>query len=157
MLKYLSSLFILLCALNSGVALGQTSTLANEESFNKSDALRIVLDAIYDASFDFEGLYIVSHNIDFVSSKSERECEIVSYEALETHFEKIFQHFISYYPDEDLPYDQAIQDLRQISGRSEFKRCQESMDGLRGGQIEVTHYESLETPLWIRIEYNTEQ
>lgn len=127
--------------------------LAAQETFYESGALMTVLDTIYDASFDFEGMYIITHNIEFLTDK--KECEVVSTQALVSHFEKIFQDFISYYPDEELPYDKALSDLREIADGSDFKRCYERVEGVRG-YIEVTHYQSLGTPLWVRIEYNVQ-
>lgn len=125
--------------------------LSAQETFHESGALMLVLDAIYDASFDFEGVYIVTHNIEFLTEK--KECEVVETQALVDHFKKIFQEFISYYPDEQLPYDEALDDLREIAGGSEFKHCYERMENARG-YVEVTHYKSLDSKLWVRIEYN---
>lgn len=119
--------------------------------FSQSNALSIVLDTIYDASFDFEGMYIITHNIEFLGEK--KKCSQVSVNMILRHFKKIFDEFISYYPDEELPYDQALRDLKKILGSGKYQRCHEVSTSAQG-HIDVTHYQSLETQLWIRIEYN---
>lgn len=119
--------------------------------FGQSNALSIVLDTIYDASFDFEGMYIISHNIDFLGDK--KQCSKVGTQVILRHFKKIFDEFISYYPDEELPYDQAIRDLKKIIGNGKYERCHEVATTSRG-HVDVTHYQSLDTDLWIRIEYS---
>lgn len=150
---------MLFVALVSMVCLGsaqlgaQSKALPDGRSFHDSGALIRVLDAIYDASFDFEGLYIITHNVEFLGEK--QKCEIVSSAALVAHIKKIFQEFISYYPDEELPFDEALKDLKEIAGGSDFKRCYERQEDPRA-YVEVTHYQSLSTKLWIRIEYNVQ-
>lgn len=124
-----------------------------KETFNDSRALMHVLDAIYDASFDFEGLYIITHNVEFLGEK--KECKVVPTRTLVAHFEKIFEEFTSYYPDEQLPFDEALRDLKEIAQGSDFNRCFERQEGVRG-YVEVTHYQSLSSRLWIRIEYNVQ-
>lgn len=119
--------------------------------FAQSNALSLVLDTIYDASFDFEGMYIITHNIEFLGEK--KKCTNVSINVILRHFKKIFDEFISYYPDEELPYDQAIRDLKKIIGSGKYQRCHEIATTSRG-HVDVTHYQSLDSDLWIRIEYN---
>jgi hypothetical protein len=146
--------FMLLAYLFLGPAqLYAKSDLASQKTFNDSGALTLVLDTIYDASFDFEGLYIIGHNMEFLSEK--KDCEVVPTAGLVSHFKKIFKEFTSYYPDEELPYDEALSDLKEIAQGADFKRCYERQEGGRG-YVEVTHYQSLSTPLWIRIEYNVQ-
>lgn len=118
-----------------------------------SVALLTVLDAIYDASFDFDGVYTITHNIHFLTEK--RDCDIVPAEVLYDHFKGIFEEFISYYPDEDLPYDQALVDLSLLAQDGEFKRCKETLETARYS-LDVTHYQSLLNDLWIRVEYSVQ-
>ncbi len=118
-----------------------------------SVALLTVLDAIYDASFDFDGVYTITHNIHFLTEK--RDCDLVPADVLYDHFRTIFDEFISYYPDEDLPYEQALVDLSLLAQNGEFKRCKESLENARYS-VEVTHYQSMVNDLWIRIEYSVQ-
>ena len=118
-----------------------------------SVALLTVLDAIYDASFDFDGVYTITHNIHFLTEK--RDCDLVPAEVLYDHFKAIFDEFISYYPDEDLPYEQALIDLSVLAQDGEFKRCKESLENARYS-VEVTHYQSTLNDLWIRVEYSVQ-
>lgn len=144
----LPSLALALLLLSS---MAEARTRYPVRGFGQSNALSIVLDTIYDASFDFEGMYIISHNIDFLGDK--RQCTTISVQVILRHFKKIFDEFISYYPDEELPYDQALRDLKKIIGTGKYQRCHEVSTTARG-HVDVTHYQSLETDLWIRIEYN---
>jgi hypothetical protein len=148
-MKFALPLFAVCVVLLSAVA--EARPRYPVRGFGQSNALSIVLDTIYDASFDFEGMYLISHNIDFLGDK--KTCTTVSVQVILRHFKKIFDEFISYYPDEELPYDQALKDLKKIVGNGKYQRCHEVSTTSRG-HVDVTHYQSLDSELWIRIEYN---
>lgn len=117
-----------------------------------SYALQEVLDAIYDASFDFDGVYVITHNLDFQSAVK-GECSIVSAQQLLNHFAQIFDEFRSFYPDEELPYDEALVDLRRLTKGTEYEKCVESYieDYML---VTLTQYNAVVSDLWIKIEYS---
>jgi hypothetical protein len=126
------------------------------QGFEKySYPLAQVLDAIYDASFDFDGVYTITHNLWSVKSDGDH-CEIVPAHTLVNHFARIFEEYRSFYPDEELPYDKALVDVQRITRNTDYERCVDiEVDGPYHN--EITSYRALENKLWVKIEYSTNQ
>jgi hypothetical protein len=124
------------------------------QGFEKySYPLQQVLDAIYDASFDFDGVYTITHNL-WTKNSHEATCEIVPARTLVNHFALIFEEYRSFYPDEELPYDKALVDVQRLTRSTEYERC---VDKVIDGPYTnvVTSYRALKKNLWVKIEYST--
>lgn len=130
--------------------------LVEARSFARhSYALQEVLDAIYDASFDFEGVYVITHNLNFSDESlfKAKRCEVVTAESVVDHFRLIFDEFRSFFPDEELPYEQALIDVKRLLDHQQFKKCFELVVS-EDQRLQVTHYKSLHSATWIKIEYS---
>jgi hypothetical protein len=127
---------------------------ANFDQFTyHSYALQEVLDAIYDASFDFDGVYSITHNFDFRVNVKDGKCTVVKDRHVLNHFARIFDEFRSFYPDEVLPYDEALVDLYHLVSGNEYEKCVKTYDE-DYISVSVTQYNSLQSDLWIRVEYS---
>lgn len=134
--------------------LGLAPLKVSAQGFEKySYPLAQVLDAIYDASFDFDGVYTITHNL-WTKNSNLESCEVVPAHTLVNHFAQIFEEFRSVYPDEELPYDKALVDVQRMTRNTEYERCFEKViDGPYTN--EITSYRALKKKLWVKIEYST--
>ena len=115
-MKFPSSapIFILIAAL--GLA---SPVMAHQ---NAADSLREVVMAVVDASWDLPN---GPHWRDLSGKKAYKACQIVdSQEVVDLVIDGIEQ-FSSFYIDEDLPYDVALEELDRLAQAGELRLCRD--------------------------------
>ena len=125
---------------------------AQERSLYDSDSLMWVLDELYPASYDFAAIYLVEEKLDPVRSQIPQEgCVEVKAEVVKNYFQRAFNAYQNFYPDNELPFDQAEKDLEYIMGDDAYLQCSEKFEN-KWESIEVDHFRKVRGGIWIRFE-----
>jgi hypothetical protein len=145
-LRTLTFIFITSLALNANAS--------DVKRIDEGHSLFTVLSAFNDARFDLDGYYEVAQKVQYVGS--DRACEIVASDTIVNHFQLAVKHYRAFYPDEELPFGQAISDLREFVGvDTEYEQCVEkASDDFE--ELEVTHYLSIDTGINLRFQFSRE-
>lgn len=125
---------------------------AQDRGLYASDALMWVLDEVYAASYDFPAVYLVEEKLDPIHSQIPEEgCFEVPAKDVKGHFQKVFDAYNKFYPDNVLPFKQAKNDLEMILGEEAFLQCSEESQN-DWELIKVDHYRKVNGGVWIRFE-----
>lgn len=115
-------------------------------------SLMLVLDMIYTASYDFDRTYRIEERefVELVDVK----CQNVKSSFLKEHINSIFEVYQSYYPDDDLPFDKAREELDDVVSQQEYLKCSKEYAN-SWESVETDHYRPLEGGYWITIEHRS--
>lgn len=90
-------------------------------SFNDSPALMNVLEFVKDSGADLKVSHLVTEKKLKITNQS--NCTDVSAAELQNTIESSIQNVLRYYPDEELPLDDAYADLSTLLGSFTYKKC----------------------------------
>jgi hypothetical protein len=90
-------------------------------SFNDSNALLSVAVFMEDASEDLPQATFINDNKHSLDSSS---CELVSAESIYNDVEKAVKKIARFYPDEDIPFFEALVDLEDYLDQRKYYKCQ---------------------------------
>ncbi|MBY0413414.1 MAG: hypothetical protein K2Q18_04585 [Bdellovibrionales bacterium] len=116
-MKYALSIFAasILFIISSNV---QARTIYN---FNDSDAITTVAQFLSDAAEDMPVSYRISDKK--INIKNLSDCTDVKSSSVMNDVEDAIKKVMRFYPDEDLPYDQALVDLEDYVGSESYRKC----------------------------------
>nr|BDT28896.1 hypothetical protein BHI3_23620 [Bacteriovorax sp. HI3] len=116
-MKYALFTFIAVCSLSSFEASARTIN-----SFRDSDAITGIAQFMYDVSEDMPSSYRLTDKK--INIKDFSKCTTVGADAVLDDVESSIKKVLRYYPDEDVPFEQAIVDLEDYLDHAKFKKCQ---------------------------------
>ena len=98
--------------------------LAREiKSFDDSEALTSVSAFLEEASDDSFTPTLINDKIRLISALEEASCVWVSADAIYDDVEVAFKKIARFYPDEDIPFQEALLDLEDYLDHRTFKKC----------------------------------
>lgn len=115
-MKYALFLFIAFVSLNSHVASARVIT-----SFRDSDAITGIAQFMYDVSEDMPSSYRLSDKK--INLKDFSKCTTVKADDVMSDVESSIKKVLRYYPDEDVPFEQALVDMEDYLDHTSFKKC----------------------------------
>lgn len=98
-----------------------TSFAVTITSFNDSPALMNVLEFIKDSASDLKVSNRISEKK--MTIKDASQCIDVKASAVMNEIQLAIQNVLRYYPDEELPLEEAYDDLSTLLGSHTFKKC----------------------------------
>ena len=114
-MKYALTFFLFLSLIS-------TESFAREiTSFKQSDALLSLTQFLFDSGEDLPESIKLSDKK--YSIKNARKCMQVSAAVVLSDVEKSIKKVIRFYPDEEIPYEQALIDLEDYLDSAQYKKC----------------------------------
>ena len=115
-MKYAFFLFIACLTINSQSAFARTIN-----SFSDSDALTGIAQFMYDVGEDMSSSYRLSDKK--INIKDFTKCTNVKADDAFSDVESSIKKVLRYYPDEDVPFEQALIDLEDYLDHANLKKC----------------------------------
>ncbi len=119
------------------------------QSFKDSDALINLTQFLYDVGEDLEVSLKISDKK--VTIKDTSKCTTSAAGEALTLFEKAVMKVLRYYPDEDVPFEQAMTDLNDYLNNVRLKKClfeKETKQSL----VKTTYFEDASGKIHLRID-----
>lgn len=110
--------FLFLFLSLSLIAPAQSRTIT---SFKKSDAITTIAQFMYEAGGDLQEQIRISDRK--IASVNYKECKLVATEVVIDHALSSIKEVLRYYPDEDLPFEEAISDFEDYFDSQVFHSC----------------------------------
>lgn len=143
-MKYALFTLIAFFSLSSFSAQARTIT-----SFKDSDALTGIAQFMYDASEDIPSSYRLSDRK--MNIKDFSKCSTVNAESVFKDVESSIKKVLRYYPDEDVPFEQALIDLEDYLDHANFKKCRFEKKTAQS-KILSTYYVDLSDKIHLRVD-----
>jgi hypothetical protein len=107
----------------SSIAFSTNASALTITSFSDSPALMNVLEFVKDSGADLKVSNRVSEKKLTITSSEETKCTDVPAALVQNEIENSIQNVLRYYPDEELPLDDAYNDLQTLLGSFIYKKC----------------------------------
>ena len=118
-------------------------------SFKDSDALTGIAQFMYDVSEDMPSSFRLSDKK--MNIKDFSKCTTVKAESVFNDVEASIKKVLRYYPDEDVPFEQALIDLEDYLDHANFKKCRFEKKTAQT-KIMSTYYVDLSDKIHLRVD-----
>ncbi len=119
-------------------------------SISNSPAINEIVSFINDNREEFASYYKISDKV--FEIKNYEGCSVVGDQEIAKDFSKSFKLILAKYPDEELPFDEAIADLKNFLDHKSYYRCSKVGSNSNGDAVEVHYYQSLDKVIYLRID-----
>lgn len=138
--------FFALFTFASLIANAQSRTIT---SFKKSDAITTIAQFMYEVSGDLQEQVRISDRK--IANVNYKECKLVSVDAVLDDVLSSIKQVIRYYPDEDLPFEEAIVDFEDYFDSQVFHSCS-FMKKAKNSMINSVYYVDTSDRIHLRID-----
>lgn len=138
--------FVFLFLFLSLIDIAQSRTVT---SFKKSDAITTIAQFMYEVSGDLQEQIRISDRK--IASVNYKECKLVTTDIVLDDVLSSIKHVLRYYPDEDLPFEEAIIDFEDYLDSQVFHSCS-FIKKTKNSMIQSVYYVDATDRIHLRID-----
>lgn len=143
-MKY--ALFILFTVL---VSVSTEASARTITSFRDSDAISTIAQFMYDVAEDVPVSFKLSDKK--INIKDFSQCTDVEASKVLDHVESSIKKVLRYYPDEDVPFEQALIDMEDYLDGRTYKKCVFEKKSAQS-KIVSTYYADVSNKIYVRLD-----
>jgi hypothetical protein len=117
---------------------------------SQSSSINEVISYMNDNREEFASYYKLSDKA--FEIKNYEGCVVVSDKEIIRDFQKSFKLILSKFPDEELPFNDALMDLENYLDHQSYYQCSKVGSNSNGDKVEVHYYQSLNKEIHLRID-----
>ena len=118
-------------------------------SFNDSEAITTVVQFMYDVAEDMPVSIRISDKK--IAMKDTSKCVDVSAQRALEDFEKSVSRVLRFYPDEEIPFEQALIDMEDYLDNKTYKKCLFENKSVQSN-TKTTYYTDLSDKIHLRLD-----
>ena len=143
-MKY--AFFILFTIITSASSVASARTIF---SFNDSEAITTVAQFMYDVAEDVPVSTRITDKK--INIKDYSRCSDVTAEEALLDFEKSVKRVLKFYPDEEIPFEQALIDMEDYLDHKDYKKCMFENKSSQSS-IKTTYYVNVSDKIHLRLD-----